>query len=187
MKYSIITKKYNFRLEEPEVYPVALPDTDYHPYFRIKDGKLRIEPAFLWDGSSIPGKGLLKMITRGLYDGDRYCKDASLVHDPSCQMLRLGLLPMKHKDTIDRLYEKMCIEGATKIIRAIYSVDYEKINESDLSYRKKRKAWNGLWKKRDRQLKRLPAWAARRYWAVKRFGARTLNKRYYPEKVILST
>lgn len=32
-----------------------------------------------------------------------------------------------------------------------------------------------------------PRQAARRYWAVKHFGARTLKPRYYPEKQILET
>lgn len=187
MKYSIITKKYNFRLEETIKYPVVLPDTAFHPYFRIKDGKLKIYRSFLWDGSSIPGKGLLNKITFGKYDGDRYCKDASCAHDAHCQMLRLGLLPMKHKNTIDRLYEKMCIKGATKIIHADALKEYLRVRHLGLSDKKQSRKLNRLYKQEIKQLKRLPAWAARRYWAVKHFGARTLKSRYYPEKQILET
>ena len=186
MKYSII-KNYKYKLEKTIGYTVALPDTIFHRYFGIKNGQLTIFQSFCWDGSSVPGKRFLNKITFGLYDGDRYCKEASLVHDPSCQLLQLNFLDMKYKDQIDRLYEKMCIEGATKIINAQWREDREKVLALNLSHVKRQKKLRSLNRKRFRRLKRLPAWAARRYWFVKKFGARTLNPRYYPEKVILDT
>ncbi len=187
MKYSIITKKYNLRLEETIEYPVVLPDTIHHRYFGITNGQLIVHQSFLWDGSSIPGKKLLNKITFGMYDGDRYCKDASCAHDANCQLIYLGFLDRKHKDKIDRLYEKMCIDGATKIIQADAAKEYIRIRHLELPDKKQSRKLNRRYRQEVKRLKRLPAWAARRYWAVKHFGLRNMNPRYYPEKVILDT
>ncbi len=146
MKYIERNHSYQMELAEDETYPVPIKRMVNTPFIFLAKNTLRIHNGYAWDGSSIPGKKFLKRITFGKYDGDRYCKEASLVHDSFYQLMRLNKLDRKHKDTIDRLYQKMCINGGMK-----------------------------------------PKAAARRYWAVKHFGARTLKPRYYPEKKILET
>ncbi len=144
MKYFKRNHDYLLELAETETYPVPIDVIISNNFIGLGLGTITIKDGYAWDGSSIPFKGFMKRVTFGKYDGDKYCKIASLVHDAFYQLMRLNLLDRKHKDTIDRLYEKMCIDG-------------------------------GMSKRQ----------AARRYWAVKHFGARTLKPRYYPEKVIL--
>lgn len=190
MKYIIRDKSYKFELAETVCPPSPFLTEDIDcssKYVTVEKGITVIKKGYAWDGSSIPFKRFLGKITFGKYDPDRYCKEASLVHDAFYQLMRLNFLDRKYKDTIDRLYEKMCIEGAKKIILASQAVVEKKIMASGFSERKKGGKLIKLDKKTDRLIKKLPAWAARRYWAVKHFGARTLKPRYYPEKTILST
>lgn len=149
MKYIERNKSYKYELMETFNFaPLFIKHTDIEcqsDFVTVKNNTLTIKAGYAWDGSSIPLKGLSRL-TFGLYDPDKYCKEASLIHDAFYQLMRFHLLGRNYKYAIDRLYEKMCIDG-------------------------------GMNKKA----------AARRYWAVKHFGARTLKPRYYPEKQILET
>lgn len=188
MKYILRNKQYKFELASIVSQKVGFIPKDFKcrtDFINIQSGYLTVRKRYAWDGSSIPAKRFMQRITFGKYDPDRYCKDASLVHDAMYQLMRLNKLDRKHKDTIDRLYEKMCIEGATKIIHEQWASDREKILE--LVFRGLDRKLNSLARKNTKKLKKLPAWAARRYWAVHYFGARTLNPRHYPEKRILET
>ena len=105
MKYREL-RGYNFELLEPEIRNVELPNA-YHSYMFIQDITLGIKPRYAWDGSSIP----LKKWYRRIWDADKYCKTASLVHDALCQLMREDLLDKKYKEYIDGLYRDMCIQG----------------------------------------------------------------------------
>ncbi len=187
MKYIYRNHSYQMELAEDETYPVSIKRMVNTPFIFLTKNTLRIHNGYAWDGSSIPGKKFLWAITFKRYDGDRYCKEASLVHDAFYQLMRLKHLSLIHKVPIDRLYELMCIDGGRKVIIANAKLDRARIKASNWSGKKKVRKLKSLDKKRDRKLKRLPAWAARRYWFVKKFGARTLKPRFYPEKQILET
>lgn len=146
MKYFERNHDYLLELAETETYPVPIDVIISNDFIGLGLGTVTIKHGYAWDGSSIPGKKFFKAITFGKYDPDKYCKEASLVHDAFYQLMRLNLLSRRHKFKIDLLYQKMCLEG-------------------------------GMSKRQ----------AARRYWAVKNFGHRTLKPRYYPEKKILET
>ncbi|KKL83712.1 hypothetical protein LCGC14_1972000 [marine sediment metagenome] len=149
MKYFERNKSYKYELASIVTQKVCFIPKDFKcrtDFINIQSGYITIRKRYAWDGSSIPGKKFLKAITFGKYDPDKYCKEASLVHDAFYQLMRLKKLSREHKDAIDSLYEKMCIAG-------------------------------GMSKRQ----------AARRYWAVKTFGHRTLKPRFYPEKQILET
>ncbi len=146
MKYIKRNQNYKYELAEDESYPVKIDVMAFSRFVILDSQKINIGEGYAWDGSSIPLKNFMQKITFGKYDPDKYCKEASLVHDAFYQLMRLKLLSRDHKGTIDCLYEKMCIDG-------------------------------GMSKRQ----------AARRYWAVKTFGHRTLKPRYYPEKQILET
>ena len=149
MKYFERNKDYKFELAKNYSQSTPFFSDEFvctSDFVMIEGRHIIIKKHYSWDGSSIPGKRFMERITFGKYDPDKYCKEASLVHDSFYQLMRLNLLDRKHKDAIDRLYQKMCIQG-------------------------------GMSKRQ----------AARRYWAVKTFGHRTLKPRCYPEKEILET
>ena len=187
MKYIERNKTYEFETAFGYNHPVPINEVLHTSFICLQDGYIGIKAGYAWDGSSIPGKKFLRAITFKRYDGDRYCKEASLVHDALYQLMRLKRLSRIHKIPIDRLYELMCIDGGRKVIIANAKLDRARIKASNWSGKKKVRKLKSLDKKRDRKLKRLPAWAARRYWAVKTWGHRTLVPRYYPEKQILET
>ena len=193
MKYIKRNKAYKFELAEDETQLTPITEYAVTRFVELDPdmGEIWIGKGYAWDGSSIPFKRFMQKITFGKYDSDKYCKEASLVHDAFYQLMRLNKLSRNHKDTSDRLYEKMCIEGAKKIIHAEWNADRAKILAvaiaKYISEKKLDKKLNKLTKKNNKRLKRLPGWAARRYWAVKHFGARTLKPRYYPEKEVLET
>lgn len=81
---------------------------DYSSTFiKLKDGTLRIKKYYAWDGSTVPLKKGLKWTTAILtfgffiWDSDKYCKDASLIHDALYQIIR----ECKFSDTCD--YRKL--------------------------------------------------------------------------------
>ncbi|KKN77265.1 hypothetical protein LCGC14_0362430 [marine sediment metagenome] len=187
MKY--FERNHDYLLELAEDETIQVPITQYagNDFISLGMGTITIRKHYAWDGSSIPFKRLAQRLTFGKYDPDKYCKEASLVHDAFYQLMRSKLLSRSHKDSIDRLYERMCIEGATKIIFDESHAARIKILKSNLTNKQKTRKLTSLTKKQNRLLNGLPGWAARRYWAVKHFGARTLKPRYYPEKKILET
>lgn len=106
----------HFKLEPDWVVKlwVGLPDVVQdsssiaYRYISLENGELGIRNSYCWDGSSVPFKKVWKVFG---WDSDKYCKVASLVHDALCQLIRLGLLPMRHKKYVDELYRRMCIAG----------------------------------------------------------------------------
>jgi len=119
MKYSL-TKHYKYKLEEEFVQDTGITgyefDTKYMAMF--ENGRFLVKKSYSWDGSSIPHKKLLQIVSIGIYDPDKYCKKASLIHDGLCQAMREGLLPKKLKQAADKLYRIMCIEGGMSVSRA---------------------------------------------------------------------
>ena len=107
MKYSR-TKGYKFKLEEDFKAYVEILTNCHNDYISLNEGVLIIKYAYAWDGSSIP---LKRFVPRWVYDFDKYCKIASLVHDSLCQLMREGVLPKQSKEYIDGLYRDMAIEG----------------------------------------------------------------------------
>ncbi|MBU2571898.1 MAG: hypothetical protein KJ725_18085 [Gammaproteobacteria bacterium] len=70
-------------------------------------GNLLIRSGYAWDGASGPAIDT-KNIMRG-----------SLVHDALYQLMRYGLLSMAaHRDPVDRLLQRICIEDGMNKLRA---------------------------------------------------------------------
>lgn len=113
-------KGYSFATIAVFKHPVlVLKRVDFRQhYFSMQDGVLTIEVGYAWDGSSIPLKKLLRVLSLGLYNADKYCQKASLVHDVFCQAMREGLLSKIHKAYIDGLYRDMCIAGGMSLKQA---------------------------------------------------------------------
>jgi len=119
MKYSEI-KHYKYKLEENEEIQTGI--TGYlfcnRHMMMWENGLLLIKKSYAWDGSSIPHKGLIRVLSLWQYDGDRYCKVASLIHDALCQAMREGNLPKGEKFHADCLYAKLCEQGGLSKWRA---------------------------------------------------------------------
>ena len=129
MKYSH-TKHYKYKLEENEVRQTSISglsfDTRY--YSMLDDGTFLVKYSYAWNGSSIPHKGKIRVISflnpfvwvriKDAYDADRYCKIASLIHDALCQAIREGLIASRFKVNADLLYTEMCIDGGMGIKQA---------------------------------------------------------------------
>ena len=49
---------------------------------------------------------------------DKYCKDASLVHDALCQLIRIDRLDKVWKLDVDRLYKQLCLKFGMKEYQA---------------------------------------------------------------------
>ena len=60
------------------------------------DGQIVIKKGYAWDGSTVV------MDTKA-------CMRPSLVHDALCQLIDEGLLNIKHREAVDKLYRDMCI------------------------------------------------------------------------------
>ena len=107
MKYRE-TKGYKYLLVEDEKREVDIYINCHNDYISLDEGVLIIKEGYAWDGSSIP---LKKYMPKWIWDSDKYCKIASLVHDALCQLMREGLLPKTYKYIADAIYQRMCIEG----------------------------------------------------------------------------
>ena len=111
-------KKYEFKVEEDYEILIDI-DVDCHnDYISLDKQNLIINKGYVWDGSSIPYKRLLRIMSLGIYNADRFCKKASLVHDALCQLMREGLLSKEYKEYADKVYRNMCIIGGLKSKRA---------------------------------------------------------------------
>lgn len=108
MKYRF-TKGYNLLLEEDEQTEIpGISDEQCHnDYISLDHGILILKKGYAWDGSTVPLKKLYKWI----WDSDKYCKKASLIHDSFCQLMREGLLDKKYKRYVDGFYKYMCMLG----------------------------------------------------------------------------
>ena len=111
MKYFKRYQSYKYQLAEAQTYNILLPVTITTDFISLGMGTMTIQRGYAWDGSSIPLKKFMRKVTFDKYDPDKYCKEASLVHDALYQLMRSGLLDDGNKDYIDRLYESMCIAG----------------------------------------------------------------------------
>jgi len=101
--YKYLLKK-DFEIECPEL---PLFEISFNNYVSLNNGILKISKGYAWDGSSIPLKKWFKWI----YDCDKHCKIASLIHDALCQLIREQSLSMKYKSQVDAIYRKWCILG----------------------------------------------------------------------------
>ncbi len=112
MKYSY-TRHYKYKLEETEKRRIYFEGVAFSSRYVSMDdaGLLVVHAGYAWDGSSVPYKKLFKVLSLGIYDADKYCKPASLIHDALCQAMREGLLPKVWKRSADQLYHIMCIKG----------------------------------------------------------------------------
>ncbi len=108
MKYSEIKHcKYILR-EDFRIKIPGIPDEQCHnDYISLDHGNLIIKYSYAWDGSSIP----LKKWYSWIWDSDKYCKTASLVHDAFCQLMQAGMLDKKYKAYVDGFYKYMCMLG----------------------------------------------------------------------------
>lgn len=107
-------RKYQYEVAEVETFEVELPDINMNSfsgsvyrYISLQDKSLTIHKGYIWDGSTVP----LKKWYRWIWDSDKYCKIASLFHDSCYQLMRVGVLPILHKDYIDKHYKELCIKG----------------------------------------------------------------------------
>ena len=107
MKYSLV-KKYKFKLEDDYAIDISIDFDCHNSFVSLDKQRLILRHSYLWDGSSIP---LKRFVPKKVYDFDKYCKEASLVHDGLCQLMREGLLPKRYKKEVDNLYRYMAIQG----------------------------------------------------------------------------
>ena len=154
MKYSKV-KAYKFKLEENFVRKTGIVgfnfDTRY--YSMLDDGTFMNKYGYCWDGSSIPYKKYMKILIKlHIYDPDKYCKDGSNIHDGICQAIREGLIPATYKYEADLLYQKMCIEGRMAFWE-LHTKPKKKTEKKRVKYKEKTRKW-----------------AAKRYWALRKFG-----------------
>lgn len=101
--------KYQLRenaIAESGVRPCELVQ---HEYFSITpEGLIFVRAGYAWDGASS-----IAVDTPGtIY--------ASLFHDVGYQAIRLGLIADAWRLELDRMYERLCIEGGVNRIRAKY-------------------------------------------------------------------
>ena len=106
MKYSLVTK-YKYVLKADEKTLVDIPAEAWNDFISLDYGVLVIKKNYVWDGSSVP----LKKWYSWIWDSDKYCKNASLIHDALTQLIREGLLSKEYRLYADQLYKKMCIAG----------------------------------------------------------------------------
>ena len=71
-------------------------------------GLLRIAAGYAWDGPS------------GIAIDTKNFMRGSLVHDALYQLMREGLLSREHRDAVDRLLEKICLEDGMSKLRAAW-------------------------------------------------------------------
>lgn len=119
MKYSKV-KAYKYKLEENFVRQTGIVGFNFATqyYEMLDDGTFLVKYGYAWDGSSIPHKKLLRIASLWIYNPDKYCKTASLIHDGLCQAMREGLLPIRKKRFVDNIYRRMCLEGGLSEKRA---------------------------------------------------------------------
>ncbi len=107
MKYSLV-RKYKYKLEADYAITISIDHDCHNSYISLDKQELLLKKGYTWDGSSVP---LKRFIPKWLFDSDRYCKTASLVHDGLCQLMREGLLPKSRKEQADKIYKNMCMDG----------------------------------------------------------------------------
>lgn len=114
MRYSLV-RKYKYKLEADYTVGISIDHDCHSDYISLDKHNLILKKGYVWDGSSIPMK---RFTPKWLFDSDRFCKTASLVHDSLCQLMREELLPKQCKEQADIIYKGMCIEGGMSIWQA---------------------------------------------------------------------
>ncbi len=102
---------YKYQLETDAIFETGIrPRRDVASYWYSLDtsGRMRIKRNYAWDGPSGP-----------TFDTDNFMR-GSLVHDVFYQMMGNQELANGHKDQIDRLLQKMCVEDGMSRIRAAW-------------------------------------------------------------------
>ncbi len=107
MEYSLV-RKYKYKLEADYAITISIDHDCHNSYISLDKQKLLLKKGYVWDGSSVP---LKRFIPKWLFDSDKYCKTASLVHDSLCQLMREELLPKARKEQADKIYRNMCLDG----------------------------------------------------------------------------
>lgn len=100
---------YKYQLAESYTCQTSVfPPNDIFTFFftLLKDGTIKINEGYAWDGASGPTFDT-KSSMRG-----------SLIHDVLYQAMDLGLLNKVYKDTADNELRKICIEDGMWKIRA---------------------------------------------------------------------
>ena len=108
----VADKKWKYRLPEDETFifeELTVSSSVDTPYITAVGSVFLVKKGYAWDGSSIPLKRIIKFISFGFWDLDRYCKKASCHHDIFYQLMRLGLMSRLYKDRVDEIYKKECI------------------------------------------------------------------------------
>lgn len=116
MKWSR-TRKYKYKVEEREVYQTYIYGYSFRAryYSMFPDGRMSSFRGYLWDGSSVPFKKIIRWATFGLVNFDRHAKESSLRHDTGYQAIREGRLPESRKLRLDINYRNKCIEDGMSV------------------------------------------------------------------------
>lgn len=99
--------KYQLRQDAVAESGLTLEAQVSHEYFTISEsGLITVKRGYAWDGASsvaIDDPGTIY---------------ASLFHDAGYQAIRCGLIDGKWRKEFDQMYERLCIEGGVKPVRA---------------------------------------------------------------------
>jgi hypothetical protein len=138
-------KSYEFELLTEETF-----HTDVRGYgtttefIHLSDeGLLTISKHYSWDGSSVPLKRMIKPV----WNSDKYCGIASLIHDALYQLIRDGNIPKSCKTIADLTYRNMCILGGMGKLQAAWR--YKALRWF---------GWSALHKKKVNQIIEVPLW-----------------------------
>lgn len=113
MKIKYIERRETYKYELTEDYYVYIPELRSAPdvqtkFASLQNGNLFIKASFMWDGASGP-----------TYDSPSSMRP-SLVHDVTCEFVRLGLLPEIWVPILNAVFYRMCREDGMNWIRAKY-------------------------------------------------------------------
>ena len=106
MKYRE-ARHYKYILASNESFLVpGFDDVNFqNAFINMQEGELAIKKYYAWDGSSVP----LKKFIKWLWDSDRYCKKASIVHDALYQIINRKGLDDSYRLSADVYYRRQCI------------------------------------------------------------------------------
>jgi hypothetical protein len=108
MKYSTSENPHLYFLDEPSISIQTELKGHYAEVDYINltpDGRLTLEKAFRWNGSSF-------------VQDTPACMRASAFHDALCRMISQGLLPTSVRPAADKLYYELCREDGMSWMQA---------------------------------------------------------------------
>jgi hypothetical protein len=109
MKFIRYTQGYKYQLEEDYTEQIgitpAAPGGNRFVHLTL-DGLLIIRAGYAWDGPSGP-----------TIDTPSFMR-AALKHDAGYQLIRLGVLTMAHRKSLDEMLRETCIEDGMLRVRA---------------------------------------------------------------------